>query len=193
MISGIRRKIAFSLVLVFMMSLLAGCATLTNSKDRNELNSTSAEKPETMADSSQAEKTEPLSAEENGEDLHDLPADSPADKENSVEYYLEKLKDKSFTGTYGDGEEPKVWYTAAEELGMVGKPAIPGLIEKLETDDDYERALALYALLLASQHENVKEFTNGEYIDVTLDFNPETHRSMVDKALAWWDKYKDNF
>ena len=34
MISGIRRKIAFSLVLVFMMSLLAGCATLTNSKDR---------------------------------------------------------------------------------------------------------------------------------------------------------------
>ena len=45
---------------------------------------------------------------------------------------------------------------------MVGKPAIPGLIEKLETDDDYERALALYALLLASQHENVKEFTNGE-------------------------------
>jgi len=117
----------------------------------------------------------------------------PADEDGKVAYYLEKLKDRSFVATYGDNEEPKVWYTAAEELGMIGKKSIPGLIEKLSTDDDYERALALYALLLASQDEEVKAFTNGEYIDVTLDFNPESHKEMAEKALAWWDKYKDNF
>ncbi len=109
---------------------------------------------------------------------------------SAVNIYLEKLKDQSFTGTYGDGY---TWYTAAEELGMLGKPAIPGLIEKLESKDDYERSLALYALLLASQHDNVKTFTNGEHIDVNLDFNPDSHPEMIEKAKAWWDKYKDNF
>ncbi|NLO98694.1 MAG: hypothetical protein GX386_00160, partial [Clostridiaceae bacterium] len=59
--------------------------------------------------------------------------------------------------------------------------------------DDYERALALYALLLATQHDNVKSFTDGEYIIVNLDFNKENHPEMVDIAIAWWNKYKDNF
>ncbi|MCX7773528.1 MAG: hypothetical protein N2376_10505 [Clostridia bacterium] len=110
--------------------------------------------------------------------------------EEKVAYYMEKLKDKSFTGTYGDGQ---TWYTAAEELGMIGKPAIPKLIERLDTQDDYERALVLYALLLATQHDNVKTFTQGEYINVNLDFNAENHAEMVKAAKEWWEKYKSNF
>lgn len=110
--------------------------------------------------------------------------------DNAVRFYIDKLKDKSYTGTYGDGF---TWYTAAEELGKIGKPAIPSLIEKLSTTDDYERALALYALLLATQQENVKSFTGGEYINVNLDFDPANHPAMIKTAMEWWEKYKSNF
>lgn len=118
-----------------------------------------------------------------------VPSATPA-LEGSVSYYIDKLSDKSFIKTYN---EDYVWYTAAEELGAIGKDAIPPLIQKLDTTDDYERALALYALLLASQNENVKSFTGGEYIEVNLDFDPATHPEAVAKAKAWWEKYKDNF
>lgn len=107
-----------------------------------------------------------------------------------VRYYIDKLKDKSYTDTYGEGY---TWYTAAEELGKIGKPAIPYLIEKLKTTDDYERSLALYALLLATQHENVKAFAGNDYINVNLDFNAGNHPPMVKVANDWWEKYKDNF
>lgn len=117
------------------------------------------------------------------------PSATPA-PEGSVSYYIDKLSDKSFIKTYN---EDYVWYTAAEELGAIGKDAIPPLIQKLDTTDDYERALALYALLLASQNENVKSFTGGEYIEVNLDFDAATHPEAVAKAKAWWEKYKDNF
>ncbi len=110
--------------------------------------------------------------------------------EERVAYNIEKLKDKAYIGTYGDGY---TWYTAAEELGMIGKPAIPALIQKLDTKDDYERTLVFYALLLATQHDNVKEFTKGEYINTSLDFNVKTHPEMKKQALAWWEKYKSNW
>lgn len=199
MIIRFRQKTAFATVMALILTLLVGCAALTNAKDSNINDSSSVKTPETMTNPTQSENI--IESDNNGdEQISAENSDNSAEsgklvntEDDTVKYYLEKLKDKSFTGTYGDGQEPKVWYTAAEELGMLGKPAIPGLIEKLRTDDDYERALALYALLLSSQHENVKEFTNGEYIDVTLDFNPDTHKDMVDKAMTWWNKYKDNF
>lgn len=111
----------------------------------------------------------------------------------NVLFYIHKLKDEDFTSIYGVGEDTKIWYTAAEELGQIGKPAIPFLIKNLDTKNDYERALTLYALLLSSQHQNLKEITNGEYIKVNLDFNPKTHEEYIKIAKSWWEKYKNNW
>lgn len=110
-----------------------------------------------------------------------------------VLFYIHKLKDEDYTSTYGDGQNIKIWYTAAEELGQIGKPAIPFLIKNLHTKNDYERALTLYALLLATQHENVKEFSHGSYINVNLEFDTENHEEYVKKANSWWEKYKHNW
>ncbi|MFD1953863.1 hypothetical protein ACFSL6_06610 [Paenibacillus thailandensis] len=106
-----------------------------------------------------------------------------------IAFLIGKLKDKSYTETYGEGY---TWYTAAEELGTIGKPAIPALIANLDTDDDYERTLTLYALLLATQEPNVKAFAS-DYIHANLYFDPSTHPGMVAEALAWWEKYKANW
>lgn len=108
-------------------------------------------------------------------------------------YYICKLKDKDFTRPYGHEEEPYTWYIAAEELGMIGKPAIPYLIKNLQTNDVYEKGLTLYALLLASQCDSVDEFTNGDYMKVGLTFSPEEQKEYVEMAEEWWGKYKEYF
>jgi len=107
-------------------------------------------------------------------------------------FYIHKLKDEDFISTYG-GEHLYTWYTAAEELGQIGKSAIPYLMKNLDTKNDYERALTLYALLLASQHENVKILSDGKYINVPLDFDSSTHDDYVEIAKTWWEKYKHNW
>lgn len=111
-------------------------------------------------------------------------------EEAEVQYYIGKLKDREFTGVYGEGY---TWYIAAEELGKIGKPAIPYLIKNLETKDDYETALTLYALLLATQHENVKEFAGHNYIATALDFNIDRHEEMKEIAFMWWERYQHNW
>lgn len=112
-----------------------------------------------------------------------LPADWPIEKK--IDYYIGKLKDRSFTTTYGHGY---TWYTAAEELGQIGKPAIPPLMERLETKDDYERSVTLYALLLASQAAELKQATGSEYIDVDA-WDTKQHAASVQTARDWWQKW----
>lgn len=107
-----------------------------------------------------------------------------------IDYYMDKLSDPTYTSIYN---EEYVYYTAAEQLGQIGKMAIPPLIDQLDTSDDYERALVLYALLLASQDDTVKIFTNGEYIHTNLDFDARNHPGQVEIALQWWEKYKSYF
>jgi len=197
MITKLKRMTSIAVITAMLLTLLVGCNAASNKKNTENNPDSDAildisilpAGPEDGNESSGEADIMPESDKREDQTEEDI----TDNEDQKVAFYLEKLKDKSFTDTYGDGEEPKVWYTAAEELGMLGKKSIPGLIEKLDTDDDYERALALYALLLASQDEEVKAFTDGEYIDVTLDFNPETHPEMIDKAMAWWNKYKDNF
>ena len=195
MISKFKQKTALSTAYTVLLTILIGCSTLTNAKPLDLTNAGDQEPPPTQNvtllppeenDAKKASETLDIDLPVEDEDV--LPEDLTI--EEKVEFYLDKLKDKEFTGIYN---EEYTWYTAAEELGMIGKPAIPGLIEKLDTQDDYERALALYALLLATQQDNVKSFTNGEYINVNLDFNKDNHPEMVDKALSWWNKYKNNF
>lgn len=108
-------------------------------------------------------------------------------------YYICKLKDKDFTRPYGHEEEPYTWYIAAEELGIIGKSAIPYLIKNLQTNDVYEKGLTLYALLLASQSDSVDEFTNGDYLEAGLTFSPEKQKEYVEIAEEWWGKYKEHF
>lgn len=195
MISKFKQKTALSTAYTVLLTILIGCSTLTNAKPLDLTNAGDQEPPPTQnvtllppEENDAKEASETLDIDLPVEDEDVLPEDLTI--EEKVEFYLDKLKDKEFTGIYN---EEYTWYTAAEELGMIGKPAIPGLIEKLDTQDDYERALALYALLLATQQDNVKSFTNGEYINVNLDFNKDNHPEMVDKALSWWGKYKSNF
>lgn len=107
-------------------------------------------------------------------------------------YYLSKLGDKTFTTTYN---HDYTWYIAAEELGKIGKDAIPLLIENLKTGNTYEKSLTFYALQLASQNDNVKTFTKGEYIDLVspLEFDEKQFDRMNKIVDAWWQKYKNNF
>lgn len=107
-----------------------------------------------------------------------------------VDYYLDKLKDPTYISIYN---EEYIYYTAAENLGQIGKAAIPKLIHLLNTPDDYERALALYALLLASQADNVKAFCSNDFIDVSLDFDARNHPQNIKTALDWWERYKAYF
>lgn len=107
-----------------------------------------------------------------------------------IDYYIDKLKDTHYYTVYG---EDSIYYTAAENLGIIGKSAIPKLIENLSTTDDYERSLTLYALLLASQADDVKAFSGNDYIHTSLDFDSRNHPQQVKIAMAWWEKYKDYF
>lgn len=107
-----------------------------------------------------------------------------------VSYYMDQLADPTYVTTYNTDY---VWYTAAEALGALGKPAIPSLINRLDTTDPYERSLVFYALLLASQAENVKIFTGDDYIHTYLDFDSNNHSSQKKIALEWWEKYKNYF
>lgn len=107
-----------------------------------------------------------------------------------VTYYIQKLKDPSYTSIYN---HEYTYYIAAESLGQIGAPAIPQLISRLTTTDDYERALVLYALCLASQADNAKVICGSDYFQANLDFDARNHPEVVKSAFAWWDKYKDLF
>ena len=108
-----------------------------------------------------------------------------------ISYYMDKLSDPTYTKTYNTDY---IWYTAAEALGEIGKPAIPPLIQRLNTTtDSYERSLIFYALLLASQAENVRDFASNDYIHTYLDFDTNNHDAQKKIALEWWDKYKSYF
>lgn len=122
--------------------------------------------------------------------LSDLEAENQTLQGLLISYYIEKLPDPTYVSLYN---VEYTYYTAAESLGQIGKPAIPALIERLSTEDDYERALVLYALLLASQADNVKVFCGDDYINTSLDFDARNHPDQVKIALDWWEKYKSNF
>ncbi len=107
----------------------------------------------------------------------------------NINFYISKLKDKSYVGTYG-GEHRYEWFTAAEELGMIGLPAIPALIENLKTTDPYELMLSLYALMLASQDKQLMSKTGGEYINLETVLEEKANTKNKQIALKWWDKYQ---
>lgn len=160
------RLIAASAVVAATL-YIAGCSTVPTSE------------PDAETEPAQApvvvETAAPEPAEDRPDDLH---------------YNLSKLDDPEFTQVYGDGENPKIWYTAAENLGHIGKPAIPYLIEKLDSTNDHEVMLALYALQLASQDPQVQQHTDGNYVSLPSALNPRANRHNKAIALSWWHDYK---
>lgn len=174
------------LLLLIVATLFIGCTDQTANNEISELK----EKVDGIIKDNENLRSQ---LEELENRLEDFQVKEREDSIGEILYYMSKLKDKDFTKPYGHQEEPYTWYIAAEELGVIGKPAIPYLMKNLQTNDEYEKGLTLYALLLASQHDNVNEFTKGDYINTGLTFSPEYQKEYVRIAEEWWEKYKEYF
>ena len=114
--------------------------------------------------------------------------------EKKVSYYIRKLPDQSYVTYYGDEGDVDLsdrvtWHTAAEQLGQVGMPAIPTLMGRLDSTDPHERSLVLYALLLASQDDDLRKATKGDYIKVYA-WDPKAHDKNADIAREWWSRWQ---
>src|SRR5690625_5262912 len=97
------------------------------------------------------------------------------DEQQKVAFYIDKLPDRGFVDSYGDNDNPKVWYTAAEKLGAIGAPAIPALVRRLATTDPYELMLAHYALMLSSQNPIIMQQPGDDYLQLDTVPTPQTH------------------
>ena len=106
--------------------------------------------------------------------------------EDEIRYYISRLPDPGFVDTYGGEEHPRPWYIAAERLGQIGEPAIPLLASRLDTSDDYELMLVLYALMLASQDPALMATTGGDYVELGAVLDPRHNAENRASALAWW-------
>lgn len=142
-----------------------------------------------MSDSSPAPEEGPVASEE--QPVDERPAyERTTEDPDDIAYNLQRLADRDFIDTYGDGENEKIWYHAAENLGQIGKPAVPYLIEKLSSNDEYEVMLALYALQLATQDEQLQEQLNGNYVRFPSVLNPRANAHNVAIAQDWWREYR---
>src|SRR5690625_190365 len=113
-----------------------------------------------------------------------LPA-APMQEQQKIVFYIDKLADQTFVDSYGDNDNPKVWYTAAEKLGAIGAPAIPALVRRLSTTDPYELMLALYALMLASQDPIIMLQTGDDYLQLDTVLTPQTNPVNLKLAQQW--------
>ena len=109
--------------------------------------------------------------------------------EDEVHYYINQLPDRSFVDSYGGEEHPRPWYIAAERLGQIGEPAIPLLASRLDTSDEYELMLLLYALMLASQDPALMAVTGGDYVELGTVLDPHFNTENRVRALAWWERH----
>lgn len=120
----------------------------------------------------------------------DEPGEMSVAQAEEIRYYVGKLPDRDYVDTYGGAEHPRTWYTAAEALGEIGKPAIPALVERLVSEDAYELKLALYALMLASQDPQVQAGTGGDYLRLGTVLSKASNAENRELALAWWHRYR---
>lgn len=147
--------------------------------------------------------------EQQGETAPAPPADEPAEEvsntaskqgrdaaaplfdsvEDEVDYYISRLPDRDFVESYGGEEHPRPWYIAAERLGQIGEPAISALISRLDTEDEYELMLVLYALMLASQDPTLMAETGGDYVELGTVLDPRYNGENLAIARAWWERH----
>ncbi|WP_445005119.1 hypothetical protein [Halomonas mongoliensis] len=108
--------------------------------------------------------------------------------EDEVHYYISRLPDRRFVTSYGGEEHPRPWYIAAERLGQIGEPAIPALASRLDTPDEYELMLVLYALMLASQDPALMAATGGDTLELGSVLDPRHNAENLALAQAWWQR-----
>lgn len=133
--------------------------------------------------------TEDAVAQEQPAAEADVPVEGFASPGDEMHYYLDRLSDRDFVETYGGEEHPRIWYTAAEALGRVGAPAVPHLVQYLDSDDPWELKLALYALMLASQDPAVTSRTGGEYIRLGTVLDERENAANRAIARDWWERW----
>lgn len=109
--------------------------------------------------------------------------------EEEAAYYVSRLADRRFISSYGDSYNRRPWYIAAERLGEIGLPAVPLLFSRLETTDEYEQMLVLYALQLATQDPQLMVRTRGEYIQLGVVLDPAHNAENAATARQWWQQH----
>ncbi len=109
--------------------------------------------------------------------------------EEEASYYVSRLSDRRFVSSYGDRDNPRPWYIAAEKLGEIGLPAVPLLFARLNTSDEYEQMLVLYALQLATQDPQLMVRTSGDYVQLGVVLDPAHNAENVVTAQQWWQQH----
>lgn len=109
--------------------------------------------------------------------------------EEEASYYVSRLSDRRFVSSYGDHNNSRTWYIAAERLGQIGLPAVPLLFARLDTRDDYELMLVLYALQLATQDPLLMSRTRNDYIQLSAALDPSANAENARIAQQWWQQH----
>jgi hypothetical protein len=120
----------------------------------------------------------------------DLPQpDSTASLDERIRFYVERLGDTSYVA-YRLLEDVHVeWYEAAEQLGVIGAPAVPPLIGLLRSSDDvFERTQVFYALSLAAQDHRVRLGLGIQRPNCPMAYpEPAAHQALREQWLRWWE------
>tara|TARA_R110001606_G_scaffold317229_1_gene464009 strand:- start:2104 stop:2604 length:501 start_codon:yes stop_codon:yes gene_type:complete len=111
--------------------------------------------------------------------------------EEEASYYVSRLADRRFVTSYGDRDNRRPWYIAAEKLGEIGLPAVPLLFSRLDTNDAYEQMLVLYALQLATQDPQLMIRTRGEYVQLGVVLDPAYNAENAATAQQWWQQHAE--
>ncbi|MCE8025154.1 hypothetical protein [Billgrantia aerodenitrificans] len=112
-----------------------------------------------------------------------------ASQDDEIHYYISRLADRRFIDVYGGEEHPRVWYIAAERLGQIGEPAVPMLYALIDTRNQYELMLVLYALQLATQDPQLMAQTGGDYVRLSETLSESANADNREIAQAWWERH----
>ena len=168
-------------VLLLGSLVLAGCAG--NQRAASPATSSTVEVPSSQAAPAAAPVSYPIIG--SATDWRPPLFVSP---EEEASYYVSRLADRRFVSTYGDRDNPRIWYIAAERLGEIGLPAVPLLFSQLHTSDEYEQMLVLYALQLATQDPLLMARTGGNYVELPTVLEPSGNAENVQIAQQWWQQ-----
>lgn len=177
-------RVPKSIPVLFILMLAVGCAGRSAQVTERAASETARNEPEQVLST---EPSAPLVATTR----HDRFWVPPlfASEEDEVHYYISRLADRRFIDVYGGEEHPRVWYIAAERLGQLGEPAVPVLFALLDTHDEYELMLALYALQLATQDPQLMAQTGGDYVRLATTLDKGTNAENRTIAQEWWERH----
>lgn len=115
--------------------------------------------------------------------------DSTASLDERIQFYVERLGDTSYVAYQSHEDTYMEWYEAAEELGIIGAPAVAPLIDLLRsTTDDYERTQVFYALMLAAQDHRIDLGLGIQRPKYPMAYpEPAAHEALREQWLRWWE------